>query len=82
MMVIARIDEPSNPFDSGHRGSSRGGLLLWVHKQGVIADFTTHGSSHIYGLPCPSTDSMKPMKLYYPLKFQDDPLKTLVYFCT
>ena len=27
----------------------------------VIADFTTHGESHFYGLPCPSTDSLDPM---------------------
>ena len=27
----------------------------------VTVDFTTHGGSHIYGLPCPSTDSLDPM---------------------
>ena len=27
----------------------------------VIADFTTHGESHFYGLPYPSTDSLDPM---------------------
>ena len=27
----------------------------------VTADFTTHGGSHFYGLPCPSTDSLDPM---------------------
>ena len=27
----------------------------------ATADFTTHGGSHIYGLPCPSTDSLDPM---------------------
>ena len=28
---------------------------------GVTDDFTTHGESHFYGLPCPSTDSLDPM---------------------
>ena len=28
---------------------------------GVIADFTTHGGSHLYGLTCPSIDSLDPM---------------------
>ena len=27
----------------------------------VTANFTTHGRSHIYGLPCPSADSLEPM---------------------
>ena len=27
----------------------------------VTTDFTTHGRSHIYGLPCPSTESLDPM---------------------
>ena len=27
----------------------------------VIANFTTHGRSHIYGLPCPSANSLDPM---------------------
>ena len=43
----------------------------------VIADFTTHGWSHIYGLPCPSVDSMDPTDMYYTLMFQDHPLKSL-----
>ena len=30
-------------------------------KESVIADFTTHGESHFYGLPCPSVDSLNPM---------------------
>ena len=30
-------------------------------RESVTADFTTHGRSHIYGLPCPSTDSLDPM---------------------
>ena len=27
----------------------------------VRDDFTTHGGSHLYGLPCPSADSLDPM---------------------
>ena len=27
----------------------------------VIANFTTHGESHFYGLPCPSAESLDPM---------------------
>ena len=27
----------------------------------VKADFTTHGETHFYGLPCPSVDSLDPM---------------------
>ena len=27
----------------------------------ITADFTTHGGSHLYGLPCPSADSLYPM---------------------
>ena len=34
---------------------------LGLHSIHVIADFTRHGWSHIYGLPCPSTDSLDPM---------------------
>ena len=30
----------------------------------VTADFTTHGGSHIYGLPCPSVDSLDPMDYF------------------
>ena len=28
---------------------------------GVTADFDTHGGSHLYGLPCPSANSLDPM---------------------
>ena len=31
----------------------------------VIVDFTTHGESHFYGLPCPSADSLDPMDHFY-----------------
>ena len=27
----------------------------------VTADFTTHGGPHLYGLPCPSANSLDPM---------------------
>ena len=27
----------------------------------VTADFTTHGGSHLYGLPCPFADSLNPV---------------------
>ena len=30
----------------------------------IIADFTTHGWSHFYGLPCPSADSLDPMDYF------------------
>ena len=36
MMDLSRIDEPSAPFDSGHRDSSMGVPLLWFHGQGII----------------------------------------------
>ena len=39
----------------------------------VIADFTTPGRSHIYGLPYPSADSLDSMELYYALMFEDHP---------
>ena len=51
-------------------------------KVDVTVDFTTHGRSHIYGLLCPSANSLDPMDLYYPLMFQDNPLKTLACGCT
>ena len=48
----------------------------------VIVDFTTPGRSHFYGLPCLYADSLDPMDLYYPLIFQDHPLKPPFYCCT
>ena len=30
----------------------------------LVADFTTHGESHFYGLPCPSVDSLDPMDYF------------------
>ena len=44
-----------------------------IRGESVIAYFTTPGRSHIYGLPCPSVDSLYPMDLYYTLMFQDHP---------
>ena len=41
----------------------------------VTLDFTTHGWSHIYGLPCPSVDSLDPMDWYYTLMFPTSSLK-------
>ena len=38
-----------------------GSTVEGMGKAGVIADFATHGASHLYGLPCPSTDSLDPM---------------------
>ena len=59
-------------------------LPLWPHTLGafVIADFTTLGWSHIYGLACPSADSLDPMDLYYTLMFQYHPQKSHVYTYT
>ena len=48
----------------------------------VIADITTHGWSHIYGLPYPSVDSLYPMDWYYTFMFLISSLKNLVYCCT
>ena len=39
MMVVARIDKPSNPLDLVHLDSARGVPLLWVHGQGIIFSF-------------------------------------------
>ena len=40
-------------------------MKLNMTNETVAADFTTHGISHIYGLPCPSVDSLDPMDLFY-----------------
>ena len=48
----------------------------------VIADFTTLGRSHIYGLPCFSANFLDPMDLYYTLMFQYHPKKFLFYTYT
>ena len=47
----------------------------WPLHNFVIADFTTHGWSHIYGLPCPFADSLEPMDWYYTLMFPSSSLK-------
>ena len=36
MMVVAQIDEPSNPLDLGHQDSAKGGPLLWVYGHGIF----------------------------------------------
>ena len=41
----------------------------------VIVDFTTHGGSHIYGISCPSVDSLDPMDHFVPLMFPRSSLK-------
>ena len=33
--------------------------------ENVTSDFTTHGGSHLYDLPCPSADSSDPMDHFY-----------------
>ena len=41
-------------------------IIFYVATHGtVIADFTTHGESHFYGLPCPSADSLYPMDHFF-----------------
>ena len=59
-------------------------LPLWPHTLGasVIDDFTSSGRSHIYGLPCPSADSLDPIDLYYTLMFQEHPQQFPVYTYT
>ena len=36
-------------------------LMKSIEMEDVTVDFTTHGGSHLYGLPCPSADSLDPM---------------------
>ena len=48
------VFQPSDdPYDLTHQGAS------------VIANFTTHGKSHFYGLPYPSADSLDPMDHFF-----------------
>ena len=47
----------------------------------VTADFTTHGWSHIYGLPCLYAESLNPTNIV-PLMFPRSSLKTPVICCT
>ena len=42
---------------------------------GVTADFTTHGGSHLNGLPCPSA------KYLYPMEKVTNMIKDLVTSC-
>ena len=44
----------------------------------VTADFTTHGGSHLYGLPCPSTDSLDPMDHFCTFDVSKIILKTCI----
>ena len=59
-----------DPSDLRHQGAS------------VIADFTTHGESHFYGLPCPSVDSLDPVDIFVLLMFPISSLKTCKNFHT
>ena len=36
-------------------------LMKSIEMEDVTVDFTTRGGSHLYGLPCPSADSLDPM---------------------
>ena len=36
MMVVAQINEPSAPLDSGHQDSATIGPLIWFNGQGII----------------------------------------------
>ena len=48
----------------------------------VTADFTTHGESHLYGLPYPFVESLDPMDHFVPLMFPISSLKTPIIYCT
>ena len=45
----------------GHRITP---LASHIRGASVTDNFTTHGRSHIYGLPCPSVDSLDPMDYF------------------
>ena len=58
-------------------------LEVWLYMISfVIADFTTHGWSHFYGLPCPSTDSLDPMDYFCTFDVSNIIPKTLFIFHT
>ena len=46
----------------------------------VIADFTTHGGSHLYGLPCPFADSLGPMDHFCTFDVSNIIPKNMPYF--
>ena len=46
----------------------------------VTTGFTTHGGSHIYGLPCPSADSLDPMDHFFTFDFSKIIPKNTHYF--
>ena len=48
----------------------------------VTADFTTHGGSHLYGLPCPSIDSLYPMDHFCTFDVSNIIPKTCLIFYT
>ena len=46
----------------------------------VTADFTMHGGSHLYGLPCPSANSLDPVELFYTFDVSNIIPKNMHYF--
>ena len=46
----------------------------------VTTDFTTHGGSHLYGLPCPSADSLDPMDHFCTFDVSNIIPKNMSYF--
>ena len=46
----------------------------------VTTDFTTHGGSHIYGLPCPSVDSLDSMNHFCTFDVSNIIPKNMHYF--
>ena len=57
-----------HPSDLTHQGAS------------LTANFSTHGRSHIYGLPCTSTDSLDPMDYFCTFYFAKIIPKNTCYF--
>ena len=55
------------------------GIVLGVALS-VTVDFTTHGRSHIYGLPYPSTDSLDPMEYFCTFNVSNIIPKNTCYF--
>ena len=61
-----------------------GKLLVEIWKNNrfwsVKSDFTTHGGSHLYGLPYPSVDSLDPMDHFCTLDVSNIIPKNMHYF--
>ena len=58
--MIWRIWHPKSTFKDNLTKCRQGEMKKFGYGT-VIADFTTHGESHFYGLPYPSVDSLDPM---------------------